>query len=114
MRPTVRTPAPRTWDSVSLSLGQSDTALAASATGRTVTVSYMRRTDGFFSGASGAVTRLGTMPAGFRPSMEMRCPLVGDVYLAVGVDGFVGIYNNATTERNYGAGFGAVLTYAIA
>nr|WP_073294088.1 hypothetical protein [Parolsenella massiliensis] len=79
-----------------------------------MTVSYMRHTDGFFSGASGATTRLGTMPARYRPPREMRCPLVGDVYLAVGTDGFVGIYNNATTERNYGAGFGAVLTYAIA
>ena len=74
----------------------------------------MRHKDGFFSGASGTVTRLGTMPARYRPPREMRCPLVGDVYLAVGSDGFVGIYNNGSADRFYGAGFGAVLTYGVA
>lgn len=79
-----------------------------------VTVVYMRHTNGFYSGGPGMATRLGAMAPQYRPPNEIRCPLVGDVYLAVGTDGFVGIYNNATTERGYGAGFGAVLTYASA
>lgn len=54
------------------------------------------------------------MPERYRPSREMRCPLVGDVYLAVGSDGFVGIYNSGSASRFYGAGFGAVLTYGVA
>ena len=43
----------------------------------------------------------------------MRCPLVGDVFLAVGPDGFVGIYNYGASDKSYPGGFGASLTYAI-
>lgn len=44
----------------------------------------------------------------------MRCPLVGDVYLAVGSDGFVGIYNYGPSDKTYAGGFGAALTYGVA
>ena len=43
----------------------------------------------------------------------MRCLLVGDVYLAVGSDGFVGIYNYGPSDKTYAGGFGAAITYAV-
>lgn len=100
-------------DSASLSLGASDGALSARIVGRVVTISYMRHASGFYGGAPGTVTRLGTIPVGYRPPTEMRCPLVGDIFLAVGSDGFVGIYNYGSGDQTYHAGFGAALTYAI-
>lgn len=98
--------------SVSLSIGASDKALSVNACGKVVTVSYRRNASGFYSGASGTVTRLGTITDGWRPPFELRCPLVGDVYLAVGQDGFVGIYNYGTSDKTYAGGFGAVITYS--
>lgn len=100
-------------DSVSLDLGASDTGLKAYAVGRVVTVSYRRNAGGFYSGASGEITRLGTIPDAWRPPSEMRCPLVGDVYLAVGHDGFVGIYNYGPKDKTYAGGFGAAIVYAV-
>lgn len=100
-------------ESVSLDIGSSDAALTARAVGRVVTVSYRRNAGGFYSGASGTVTRLGTIPEGRRPPFELRCPLVGDVYLAVGQDGFVGIYNYGPGDKTYAGGFGAAITYAV-
>ena len=86
--------------------------MSARVVGRVVTVSYRRNDSGFYSGAPGTVTRLGTIPVGYRPPADMRCPLVGDVFLAVGPDGFVGIYNYGASDKNYPGGFGASLTYA--
>lgn len=102
-----------TGDSVSLDLGASDTSLTARAVGRVVTVSYRRNASGFYSGAPGEVTRLGTISDAWCPPSEMRCPLVGDVYLAVGHDGFVGIYNNGPSAKTYPGGFGAAIVYAV-
>lgn len=78
-----------------------------------MTVSYRRNAGGFYSGASGQITRLGTIPDAWRPPSEMRCPLVGDVYLAVGHDGFVGIYNYGPKDITYAGGFGAAIVYAV-
>lgn len=110
---SVLTPLATLGDSVSLDLGASDTGLKAYAVGRVVTVSYRRNAGGFYSGASGQVTRLGTIPDAWRPPSEMRCPLVGDVYLAVGHDGFVGIYNYGHSDKTYAGGFGASIVYAV-
>lgn len=87
--------------------------MSARAVGRVVTVSYRRNDSGFYSGAPGAVTRLGTIPKGYRPPTDMRCPLVGDVFLAVGPDGFVGIYNYGPSDKNYHGGFGSSIVYAV-
>lgn len=86
--------------------------MSAWACGKVVTVSYRRNSGGFYSGAPGTVTRLGTIPDGWRPPFELRCPLVGDVYLAVGQDGFVGIYNYGPSDKTYAGGFGGVITYS--
>ena len=42
----------------------------------------------------------------------MRCPLVGEVYLAVGNDGFVGIFNHGASDETHAGGFGGVITYS--
>lgn len=110
---SVLTPLATLGYSVSLPLSSSDKSLSARAVGRVVTVSYRRNDSGFYSGAPGAVTRLGTIPKGYRPPSEMRCPLVGDVYLAVGHDGFAGIYNYGTSDKEYPGGFGASITYVV-
>ena len=77
-----------------------------------MTVDYRRITDGFWSGNTGTVTRLGTMPGGLRPRHEIRVPMVGDVYLCVGSDGFVGIFNYGA-PKTYAGSFGAIVTYAV-
>lgn len=110
---SVLTPLATLGYSVSLPLSSSDKSLVARAVGRVVTVSYRRNESGFYSGAPGAVTRLGTIPKDYRPPSEMRCPLVGDVYMAVGHDGFVGIYNYGPSGKNYPGGFGAAITYVV-
>ena len=71
-----------------------------------MTVDYRRVKDGFWSG------RLGTMPNGLRPRREIRVPMVGDVYLCVGSDGFIGIFNYGAAKQ-YAIGFGALITYCV-
>lgn len=52
------------------------------------------------------------MPKELRCGYDIRVPLVGDVYLCVGYDGFIGIFNYGTS-KTYELGFGAVITYAL-
>lgn len=52
------------------------------------------------------------MPNGLRPRHEIRVPMVGDVYLCVGSDGFVGIFNYGVA-KTYAGGFGAIITYCV-
>ena len=52
------------------------------------------------------------MPGGLRPRHEIRVPMVGDVYLCVGSDGFVGIFNYGA-PKTYAGSFGAIVTYAV-
>ena len=98
--------------SQTISLGQSDDSLIAWRRGNIVTVDYRRVTSGFYSGNAGALTRLGTMPNGLRPRREIRVPMVGDVYLCVGSDGFIGLYNYGSA-KTYALGFGAIITYCV-
>lgn len=77
-----------------------------------MTVNYRRITEGFWSGNAGALTRLGTMPRGLRPRREIRVPMVGDVYLRIGSDGFIGIFNYGSS-KTYALGFGAIITYCV-
>ena len=77
-----------------------------------MTVDYRRVKDGFWSGNTGALTRLGTMPSGLRPRREIRVPMVGDIYLCVGSDGFVGLYNYEAA-KTFAPGFGACITYCV-
>lgn len=98
--------------SQTISLGQSDDSLIAWRRGNIVTVDYRRVTSGFYSGNAGALTRLGTMPSGLRPRREIRVPMVGDVYLCVGSDGFIGLYNYGPA-KTYALGFGAIITYCV-
>lgn len=77
-----------------------------------VTVDYRRVKAGFWSGEAGRVTRIATMPDGLRPRREIRVPMVGDVYLCVGSDGFIGIFNYGAAKV-YELGFGACITYAV-
>ena len=77
-----------------------------------MTVSYRRTKDGFWSGSTGAVTKLGTMPKELRCGYDIRVPLVGDVYLCVGYDGVVCLYNYGAAKI-YALGFGACITYVV-
>ena len=77
-----------------------------------VTVDYRRIKAGFWSGNTGQVTRIATMPDGLRPRREIRVPMVDDAYLCVGSDGFIGIFNYGEARQN-AQGFGAVITYAL-
>lgn len=77
-----------------------------------MTVSYRRTKDGFWSGSTGAVTKLGTIPKELRCGYDIRVPLVGDVYLCVGYDGNVCLYNYGPAKI-YELGFGACVTYAV-
>lgn len=77
-----------------------------------MTVDYRRIKEGFWSGKTGAVTRVGTMPDALRPRREIRVPMVGGVYLCVGSDGFVGIFNYGEA-KTYALGFGACITYCV-
>jgi len=52
------------------------------------------------------------MPNGLRPRREIRVPMVGDVYLCVGSDGFIGIFNYGAAKQ-YAIGFGALITYCV-
>ena len=98
--------------SQTISLGQSDDSVIAWRRGNVVTVDYRRVKDGFWSGNAGVVTRLGTMPNNLRPRRDIRVPMVGDVYLCVGSDGFVGIFNYGESKQ-YALGFGACITYCV-
>lgn len=77
-----------------------------------MTVNYRRDTEGFWSGPTGKVTKLGTMPKELRCGYDIRVPLVGDVYLCVGYDGNVCLYNYGPA-KTYELGFGACVTYAV-
>ena len=52
------------------------------------------------------------MPSGLRPRSGIRVPMVGDVYLCVGSDGFIGLYNFGAA-KTYAFGFGAIITYCV-
>ena len=95
-----------------VSTGSPDDSLIVWKSGRVVTVDYRRVTAGFWSGDVGNVTRIATMPDDLRPRREIRVPMVGDVYLCVGSDGFIGIFNYGSAKI-YEPGFGAVITYAL-
>ncbi len=100
-------------DSVTkVSTDSSDDSLIVWKSGRVVTVDYRRVTAGFWSGGPGSITRIATMPNGLRPRREIRVPMVGDVYLCVGSDGFIGIFNYGPS-KTYELGFGAIITYAL-
>ena len=116
---SVLTPLADLGDSVSqanlsqtIDLGQSDDSLHVWRRGKVVTVSYRRTKEGFWSGNAGAVTKLGTMPKELRCGYDIRVPLVGDVYLCVGYDGNVCIYNYGAS-KTYALGFGAIITYCV-
>lgn len=83
-----------------------------------VIVSYIRLTPGFFSGNPNTYLRLGTMPAGLRPSHDVRqlAYVNGNVKLVfyAGVDGSVGFHNVGSSSEAIGTTYwGATLTYSV-
>lgn len=52
------------------------------------------------------------MPKELRCGYDIRVPLVGNVYLCVGYDGVVCLYNYGTA-KTYALGFGACITYCV-
>lgn len=95
-----------------------DTNLTAWRTGLVVIVSYIRLTPGFFSGNPNTYVRLGMMPAGLRPSHDVRqlAYVNGNVKLVfyVGVDGSVGFHNVGSSGEMISTTYwGATLTYSV-
>lgn len=83
-----------------------------------MTVDYLRAGgDEFYSGDPGGYVRLGTMPVGLRPRVDLRQHAVSKdgavVYMYVGADGSVGFTNVGTAGAGIGWFFGCNVTYCI-
>lgn len=81
-------------------------------------MSYIRLTPGFFSDNPNTYVRLGTMPAGSRPSHDVRqlAYVNGNVKLVfyVGVDGNVGFHNVGSSGEAISTTYwGATLAYGV-